>query len=72
MDYCTCFPEYWITWKGKYVYIGWMCKKHDDGCRTHTFYGDTWNNRLVGATVIATIATIACWVRYTKLMWRKI
>jgi hypothetical protein len=79
-DYCTCFPEYWIKykWRGfkklpfEKVYIGWMCKKHDDGCATHTFYRDLWNERIVGAVAIATVATLACWWKYTKTMWRKI
>ena len=71
MDYCTCFPEYWYTWYGKKIYIGDMCKRHDDGCATHTFYRDTWNARLIGAVVIATVATLACVIRYPKMMGRK-
>ena len=74
-DHCTGFPEYWWTWKGEYVYIGWMCKKHDNdpkegevfkGCASHSFYVDTWNSRLIGAVLISTIASIACWIKYPK------
>lgn len=77
---CTSFPEYWYQWylyKGfipawRKVYIGWMCKKHDERCGSHSFYKDTWQARLIGAVAIASIASLACWVKYRKLMLGKL
>lgn len=71
-DYCSCFPEYWCTWKFKKIYIGWMCKKHDERCGSHEFYRDTWEANLIGAVLIATVASIACWVKYWVLMRDKV
>ena len=73
--WCTGLPEYWYTWKFEKVDISWMCKKHDntpkegedfEGCANHSFYRDTWNERLIGAVVIATIASIACWIKFPE------
>lgn len=66
------FPEYWMTWKGEVIYIGDMCKKHDENCGSHGFYRDLWKARLVGAVTIATIASVACWVIYSKIMINKL
>ena len=71
-DYCTGFPEYWYNWTGKKMYIGNLCKKHDDRCGTKDFYKDLWRHRIVGAVAIATVASIACWVKYPKLMSSKL
>lgn len=71
-DHCTGFPENWYTWTGKKIYIGDICKKHDERCGTHGFYNDTWKARLIGAVLISTVATIACWWKYRKLMKDKI
>jgi len=73
--WCTAFPEYWYTWTFKKVKISDLCKKHDNapsegeefkGCSNTTFYKDTWRARLIGAVTIASIASIACWVKYFK------
>jgi len=58
--------------EGEYVYIGWMCEEHDKECSSHSFYSDTWNNRLIGAVLISTVASIACWVKYTSKMFRRV
>lgn len=71
-DHCTWFPEYWYTWYGKKIYIGHLCKNHDDNCGTHGFYKGTWEARLIGAVAIASIATIACWVKYPSKMIKKV
>jgi len=79
-DHCSSFPEHWVVWRWswkpwkwwKVIYIGGFCKEHDVRCGTHGFYSDLWDARVVGAVVIATIATGACWWKYTKLMWSKI
>jgi len=79
-DWCTGFPEYWIRykWRGftklpfEVVYIGNICEKHDEACSSHTFYKDLWKARIVGAVSIATIASIACWVKYTRHMIKRV
>ena len=71
-DYCTWFPEYWYTWKFKKIYIGDICKEHDKNCGSHGFYKNTWKARLIGAVLIATVASIACWIKYRKLMKEKV
>ena len=71
-DHCTMFPEYWYTWKFKKIYIGDMCKEHDKRCGSHGFFKDTWNARLVGAVLIASTASLACWYKYIKLMLSKL
>lgn len=72
-DYCTGFFEFWYTWKFERIYIGWMCQDHDNtpnegeefkGCANTDFYKDTWRSNLIGAVLIATIASTACWVKY--------
>ena len=73
-DHCTWFPEYWWTWTFSKIYIGDMCKKHDnenedgtfDTCANTQFYKNTWRARLIGAVLIATIASIACFIKNTK------
>ena len=78
-DYCTWFPEYWYTWKGELIYIGWMCKDHDnhdegeefEGCANTGFYKNTWKAHLIGATIISTIASAVCLVRYFKKQIRR-
>ena len=72
IDYCTGFFEYWYTWKFETIPIKDLCKEHDKRCGTHGFYKDTWNARLIGAVPIATIATLACWLKYTKKMIKKV
>ena len=71
-DYCTGFPEYWYNWKFEKVYIGDICKKHDEACSSHGFYKNLWNARIVGAVLIATVASIACWVKYPKNMIKRL
>lgn len=75
-DWCSCFPEHWVKWESlfrwKIVYIGNICRDHDRRCGSHGFYRDLWNERIVGAVLIATVASIACWVKYPKLMWSKL
>jgi len=75
-DYCTMFPEKWVVWdslfRWRVIYIGDICKKHDENCGSHGFYKGLWNARVVGAVAIATVASIACWVRYTKKMIKKV
>ena len=69
---CTFFPEKWITWTGKIVDIHDLCVKHDKRCGSHGFYKGTWERRLVGAVLIATVASIACWVKHWTLMRDKV
>lgn len=69
---CTGFPEHWYTWKLKKIYIGHICKEHDKRCGSHSFYKDTWNARLIGAVTIASIASLACWIKQRKLMREKL
>lgn len=71
-DHCTCFPEYWITWTFKKIYIGDLCKKHDQRCGSHGFYKGTWDAHLVGAVSIATIAGLACWWKNRRFMKSKL
>lgn len=70
---CTGIPEYWYTWTFKKVKISDLCKKHDNapvegeefkGCSNTQFFKDTHEANLIGATPIALIASIACWVKY--------
>lgn len=88
-NHCTAFPEYWYQWylyKGwipawRKVYIGDMCKAHDNepnegedfkGCRNSKFYKDTWNANLVGSLGIATVASVACFIKYPTIQVRKV
>jgi hypothetical protein len=49
-----------------------MCEKHDNtkegeefkGCANTQFFKDTWRTNIVGAVLIALVASIACWVKY--------
>lgn len=50
-----------------------MCEAHDNspkageefqGCANTQFYKDTWGTNLVGAVVIASVASTVCWVKY--------
>ena len=71
-DGCTGIPERWPTWKFEIVDIHWMCVEHDQRCGSHGFYKNTWKARLIGAVLIATVASIACWWKYRKLMKDKV
>ena len=82
-DWCTWFPEYWLAWRlpskwwkfwewWKVVYIGDICKKHDENCGSHGFYKNLWNARIVGAVSIATVASLACWAKYTSKMFKRV
>ena len=67
-DWCTGFPEYWVTWYGDIFYLGHCCEIHDDKCSFSDFISCLWKNRIVGAIPIALVAGIACWWKHTKLM----
>lgn len=68
----------WYLYKGfipawRTIYIGWMCEDHDNnpeegqefkGCANTQFFKDTWRTNVVGAVLISTVASIACWVKY--------
>ena len=78
---CTAFPEYWYTWKLKKIYIGDICKAHDNnpkdgkefkGCANSNFYKDTWKARLIGAVLIATVASIACFFKFPKKQIKRV
>ena len=77
-DWCTYFPEYWYTYNNGKVYIGDLCKAHDDvedprgGCASHTFIKGLLERRIVGAIGIFTVASIACWIKYPRGMWRRL
>jgi len=79
-DYCTGFPEYWWTWKGEYIYIGNLCKEHDNndgvsrfkGCSNTKFFNSTWRARLIGAVIIATVASIMCFIKFPKRQSKRI
>ena len=77
-DWCTGFFEEWYQWylfKGwlpalRKVYIGDLCKKHDNvggtGCSAHAFAEGLLQRKIFGGVVIFSVASIACWVLYTK------
>ena len=75
-DYCTWFPERWASWRSTYTWeiidISWMCKNHDDKCGSHQFFKDLTSNKVVGGILIATVASIACWIKYPRGMKDKI
>ena len=80
-DYCTGFFEYWYTWKFKKIKISDMCKDHDNdpkegeefkGCSNSRFYAATWKANLVGAVLISTIASMWCFLRYTKIQIKRL
>ena len=71
-DWCTAFPEKWITWKGKVVDISECCKQHDSNCGTHSFAKCLRSKKVVGALVITLGGAIGCWVKYTKTMIKRI
>lgn len=71
-DGCTWFPDKWITWKFKIIDIHDICVKHDENCGSTGFYKNLWKNRIVGAVIIATVASIACWIKYPKKMIKKV
>lgn len=79
-DHCTWFPEYWLKYKCrgfkklpfKKVYIGHLCKEHDKECSSHTFFSLLWNERIVCAVAIATVASFACWLKYTTKMRKRV
>jgi len=81
-DYCTGFFENWVRWvkpkwKGfvlsslfiwKVFPLSILCKEHDEKCSTHTFFRLLKEYKVVGGFLIGAIATIACWIKYTKHM----
>lgn len=81
-DYCSGFFENWARWK-KPILQGWtwssfsvwevfplseLCKEHDKKCSTHRFFELLTENKVVGGWIIGSVATAACWVKYTKHM----
>ena len=76
----------WYLYKGfipawRKVYIGWMCQKHDNnpqegyeftGCANTGFYKDTWRTNLVGAVMIASVASISCFIKYPKKQIKRV
>jgi len=70
-DYCSFFPEYWYSWEGKVIYLGYCCMVHDEKCSFSDFFMCMWRVRVIGTIPIALIAGIACWIRHTKLMIKR-
>ena len=81
-DWCTGFPDYWFRWgeglRWEYVYIGDLCKRHDDdddprgGCDSTAFIEGLLERRVVGAIVIFMVSSVSCWVRYPLAMLRRL
>lgn len=74
-DHCTNFPEHWVRWDlNEYklpvirkIYIGDCCKKHDAECSTWVFAKCMWLNRVIGGSLIVTVASLACLFKYGKV-----
>ena len=72
-DHCTWFPESVFG-----IYIGDICKFHDDTCSFHSFYDRlvkrleplTFNHEI--AFIIAAGGTIGCFVQYPKRIIKRI
>lgn len=72
-DYCSKFPEHVFG-----IYIGDICKHHDDTYSTHQFYKKlverlaplTFNHEL--AFVIAIGGGFGCWIKYASKMTRRV
>lgn len=76
-DWCTGFPEHWVNWKFKKIYIGDCCKIHDiaeseKGCSSSGFAKCLIKKKVLGGFTIWTIATIACWVKYPIHMFKRL
>lgn len=75
-DYCTWFPEKWITWntwyKWEVVSITDCCKEHDDTCSTHKFLECLKEKKIVGYCLIVLGGAIGCWFKYTSKMAKKL
>ena len=67
-DHCSCFPEQWLG-----VDISDCCKEHDDTLGTHSFYRCLKGK--IGwfhAGYITAGGAIGAWVKYTRIMIKKI
>lgn len=77
-DWCTSFPEHWVNWKFQKVYIGDICKDHDDvedkrgGCDSTKFAKGLWKRKVMLGLPIFLGASIACWVKYPLNMFKRI
>ena len=75
-DYCSYFPDFWFKWVGPFkwemVYIGDICKNHDDTCSSTTFYTELWERRVVGTYIIGFAGALGCWVKYTSKMFKRV
>ena len=68
IDWCTGFPD---TYLGKY--LGDCCKEHDESLSTHRFYKCLKDK--IGwfhASYITVGGAIGAWVKYTKIMLKRV
>ena len=86
VDYCTGFFENWIRWKkpswkgfvlaslhvSEVFPLSELCKVHDERCSTHTFFNLLKENRVVGGFWIGAVATIGCFFKNPKNMWKRL
>lgn len=75
-DYCTGFFEEWFAWDKEWfirrIDLSELCKVHDENCSSTTFFKLLWKHKVVGGLLIGLVASIACWIRYTKHMIKRI
>ena len=72
-DYCTGFFESWFAWDKKYIFkridlAQLICKPHDKECSSTTIFKGVWEHKIFLGLLIASVASIGCWVRHTKKM----
>ena len=72
MDWCTLFPEKWVTWKFKVVDISECCKGHDDTLSTGSFYKCLSGKIVLGASLITLGGAIGAWAKYPLDMLKRL
>ena len=72
MDYCTAFPERWLSWDKGIVNISDCCKIHDDTLSTSKFAKCLRDKKIVGALLITMGGAIGAWVKYPLQMIRRL
>lgn len=75
-DGCTGFFQTWIRWKTFYSWelfnLRPLCVEHDNRCGSHGFFKGLRDARAVGGFFIWLVAVVACWIKYPKLMKKKV
>lgn len=72
-DYCSGFFESWFAWDRKYIIkridlAQLICKPHDEHCSSTSIFKGVWEHKVMFGLLIASVASIACWVKYPKHM----